>query len=474
LKRLVIIGADGYVSLSALEWLNRVKASIIEIDTAGNVLLASAPAGCDYPHLRRAQALAAFTDTGIAITRYLLAQKLNGQASVMQQLGYPSESEAIRSSADALDTTNGLDALRWIEAQAASIYWQALEPSPLRFARKDAAVVPAHWLTFGPRGSHIANGPRNASTPANAILNYLYAILEAEARVALLVAGLDPGIGILHTDQRSSDAMVYDVMESARSVADALTISLIRSQLFTRRDFGELSTGEVRLSVELRERLTDQAIILQQAVAPHVEHVAKMLSESVRPGEKVPTLLTQANRSHGRAAYRMNTVRPSKHVAPQVRREHRCVVCGGSLPDAERTYCDACFPDRNRESGQAYLKSAIDSLAELRASGNDPAHGGNAAKKRGETQRERARARAEWEAANGIRANGIHDDAAHRLLQERFRAELLPKLASVPLSQIRKATSMSLRYAALVRRGEFVPHPMHYDALARLVPREAS
>jgi CRISPR-associated protein Cas1 len=40
-----------------------------------------------------------------------------------------------------------------------------------------------------------------ATSPANAILNYLYAILETETRVALYTVGLDPSVGILHTDR---------------------------------------------------------------------------------------------------------------------------------------------------------------------------------------------------------------------------------------------------------------------------------
>ena len=37
------------------------------------------------------------------------------------------------------------------------------------------------------------------------MLNYLYAILESEARLALATLGLDPGIGVLHNDLRSRD-----------------------------------------------------------------------------------------------------------------------------------------------------------------------------------------------------------------------------------------------------------------------------
>jgi hypothetical protein len=43
--------------------------------------------------------------------------------------------------------------------------------------------------------------------PANALLNYLYAILEAEARIAILSMGLDPGMGVLHADLKARDSL---------------------------------------------------------------------------------------------------------------------------------------------------------------------------------------------------------------------------------------------------------------------------
>lgn len=49
----------------------------------------------------------------------------------------------------------------------------------------------------------LTNSPRLATNPANAILNYLYAILEVEARLALATLGLNPGIGVLHVDNNT-------------------------------------------------------------------------------------------------------------------------------------------------------------------------------------------------------------------------------------------------------------------------------
>src|SRR2546430_7689206 len=43
---------------------------------------------------------------------------------------------------------------------------------------------------------------RLAVNPANAILNYLYAVLESETCLAIAALGLDPGLGFLHVEDR--------------------------------------------------------------------------------------------------------------------------------------------------------------------------------------------------------------------------------------------------------------------------------
>lgn len=79
------------------------------------------------------------------------------------------------------------------------------------FRVADQGHVPDHWRTFGQRVSALTGSPRLAINPANALLNYLYAILESEARLALLGVGCDPGVGIQHADQKAHDSMACDV-----------------------------------------------------------------------------------------------------------------------------------------------------------------------------------------------------------------------------------------------------------------------
>ena len=88
-------------------------------------------------------------------------------------------------------------------------------------------------------------------------------------------------------------------------------------------------------------------------------------------------------------------------------------------------------------------------------------HGGDAAKKRGQSNARRARERQEWERKN----DGVDVEAE----KQRFASEILPRLKDVPVRRIVKTTGLSIRYASMIRRGLYTPHPMHYQKLEELI-----
>jgi len=93
-------------------------------------------------------------------------------------------------------------------------------------------------------------------------------------------------------------------------------------------------------------------------------------------------------------------------------------------------------------------------LAQLAAQGADPTHGGQAAKRRGQTIAARKQAIRDWE-----RQFGKVVDLTI------FEREILPLIRDVPLSRLTKATGLSLRYVSQIRRGEKTPHQRHWQAL---------
>ena len=69
LKRLVIIGSDGMISLAALRWLSDQNAAFVMLERNGKVLATTGPVRPSDAKLRRAQALAAQSEAGLQIAR---------------------------------------------------------------------------------------------------------------------------------------------------------------------------------------------------------------------------------------------------------------------------------------------------------------------------------------------------------------------------------------------------------------------
>jgi len=435
LKRLVLLGHSGTISFEALRWLHDIGAAVVQINVDGNVIVASAPQGSDDARLRRAQALAAFNGVGLAITRGLLRDKLCGQAQVLARIPHTDTLQAVTCIQQALQQlaqADTLDQLRLLEAQAAAAYWSCWSGIELRFATRDAARVPQHWTTFGTRRSPVSGASRNATNPANALLNYLYAILEAEASIAGRTVGLDPGMGLLHADQRNRDSLACDLMEAVRPQIDATVLELLCTHTFSVRDFFENRQGVCRLLPPLTQLLAESAPQWAKAIAPIAEWVAQRLAQAVPPipvvsdtselgiftmissrppasaaakrTKPLATPLTQTNRSRGRQGFRRRAAHASSPDAGK-RLLHACVQCGTLLPSSERQYCDDCLPERRAELLPTFSQTGPAALARRRALQEDPAHGGAAGFKRSQRTSQRWQELSAWHSEPTSRTN---------------------------------------------------------------------
>ena len=235
-------------------------------------------------------------------------------------------------------------------------------------------------------------------------MNYSHTILEAEARIACLAVGMDPGLGVLHADQRGRDSLALDLIEPVRPRVDALVLDLFGRRVFAAKDLFETREGGCRLMPGITQALAEFAPQFARWVAPIAERTARLLLRSPEAASKErprATPLTQANRSTGRAAVR---------TKPPAREQHggellpaACRVCGVVLENPTRVWCDGCLPGARVEKDRANIAAARYIKAELRATGKDPSHGGEVAAKRGATHREQLRLNAEWEKATSAR-----------------------------------------------------------------------
>ena len=86
-------------------------------------------------------------------------------------------------------------------ANAAYAYFGACRNIPVLWPKADLQRIPEHWRTVGSRQSPLSGGPRLAITPVHAILNYCFALLESETRLALAALGLDRILGSVPRSQ---------------------------------------------------------------------------------------------------------------------------------------------------------------------------------------------------------------------------------------------------------------------------------
>jgi CRISPR-associated endonuclease Cas1 len=446
LQRLIVIGADGMVSLAALRWLTvDQNASFVMLDRAGSVLMATGPTRKGDVHIRRAQALARQSGAGIQITQDLIDKKLRGQEQVARnQLGDSAAADAIAKLRLEIPSLHAFDTIRLLESQAASFYWEAWRSVQIQFPRQDLPRVPDHWRTFKARRSPISGSPRLAANPVNAILNYLYAIVEAEARLAATILGLDPGLGFLHADTAHRDSLAADLMEPVRPQVDAFVLDWILREPIKREWFFEERDGNCRLMAPFAARLSETAQTWRRLLAPLAESVARVLWSKIpkRAAYKpMATSLTERRRREAKGG----SLEAPKSSPPHP--QHICRNCGGKV-SLGSIYCYTCDIGRARERVIQAAKS-------------------------GRVAAKRPKARAQRSATHKKhRANARSWDPQSLpvwLDKNKYERDVLPLLANVKRTAIASALGVSHSYATDIARGKHVPHPRHWVKLARIV-----
>jgi CRISPR-associated endonuclease Cas1 len=194
----------------------------------------------------RAQSLAGSNGTAVQLAIELITKKLAGQEKVARErLNNLVVAESIAKLRSGLQSVRRPEAVLSIEASAALGYWSGWSNLGIQYPRIDLRRVPDHWQTFGARVSPLTGSPRLGVNPPNAILNYLYAILESEARLAAAELGLDPGLGVLHKDTPNRDSLACDLMEPVRPLVDTYVFDWMNRGPVRREFFFEEAMGIV-------------------------------------------------------------------------------------------------------------------------------------------------------------------------------------------------------------------------------------
>lgn len=432
LRRLVVIGNDGIVSLAALRWLADQGVAFVMLDRVGRVLTTCGPVYPSDMRLRRAQALAHHSGAALKIARHLISTKLAGQERIVREkLGNSDAAATIASFSLAADEAATMEAVLLCEREGANVYWSAWRGLPIGFSKRDLSRVPRHWVAFSARRSPITLSSRLAADPLNAMLNFTYALLEAESRLAATACGLDPGLGFIHVDgDKQRDSLACDLQEPIRPMVDEWILDRITAGPLRRADFFEERNGNCRLMSGLCSELAKSMPTWAARVAPYAEYLARTLWEYAKQKKPSvgppPTPLTRTRLRIGKGG---TPVAPSV-PAPQLRNSV-CRDCGRPVGTAQ-PFCFDCTRARPESAETRALRAAS-------------------------AKRHKAALR-KWDASQ----------QPEWLTNEVMVTRVVPGLGAVSIPTIAGTLGVSHGYAVEIRSGARLPHPRHWEPLARL------
>ena len=189
--------------------------------------------------IRRRQLEVADTDEGLKLALSWVARKFDNQIDLLTRL----RNTRTRKSAEITDYTEQLKNCRakldginepvsvsrgtimGIEGSGGRIYFDALN-----------FLMPDRYKFNG--------RSRNPAKDAfNALLNYSYGVLYSRVEKACIIAGLDPYVGIIHTDHYNKKSMVFDLIENFRIWADETVVNLFADRMVKQEQFDKLKDG---------------------------------------------------------------------------------------------------------------------------------------------------------------------------------------------------------------------------------------
>lgn len=204
---------------------------VIFMDRSGNPIgRVWSPRYGSISTIRKGQLNFTFTHDALLWIKEVILQKMENQQALMLllQTEQSEQGQLVQKSINRIedyrnkvklldgDVVNDVaPTLRGWEGQASRIYFSTMNeflPEAFRFEQ---------------RSQH------PAMDVANAFLNYGYGVLYGKIEGALIKAGIDPYIGVLHRDDYNRPVLVYDVIELYRIWVDYVVYTLLSQNAIT-------------------------------------------------------------------------------------------------------------------------------------------------------------------------------------------------------------------------------------------------
>jgi CRISPR-associated protein Cas1 len=236
----IIITTGAFLSTDAIKFAVENNIDLVFLDEFGN------PYGRVWHSklgsttlIRRRQLELAETEAGLEIAKSWIAQKFDNQANFLKRLAnsrpnkeqdiieYAQKIEGIKEKlgevSGSLEEKRGT--IMGLEGSAGRIYFGTL-----------AFIVPERFEFEG-------RSRNPARDEFNCLLNYAYGVLYSLVEKACIIAGLDPYVGFIHTDNYNKKSLVFDLIDMFRTYADQTVVYLFSQRKVKKEYYDKIKGG---------------------------------------------------------------------------------------------------------------------------------------------------------------------------------------------------------------------------------------
>ena len=234
----VVVGRNAQVSTQTIFELMELRIPIFYIDGRGKIIGHFINEKLSATRLLRQLEIFRDLERQLELSREIIAEKISNQRDLLKRYEktvgaekLDQSTKKLKQAADKLAALQTLDELRGAEGLASKIYFATF-----------AELLDQNRWKWKERSQHPARDP------INALLNYGYAFLEREVRIAAAINGMDARIGFFHSNDGRKDSLIFDLMELFRQpVIDRFILSLLNKKMIQPEHFTS-TPDECRLS----------------------------------------------------------------------------------------------------------------------------------------------------------------------------------------------------------------------------------
>lgn len=176
--------------------------------------------------------------------RWVLERSIRDHSMQIDTEKVKHASGMLKDAAVAVQNSESMDQLRGYEGEAASVYFSVFDELILQ-QKKDFSFT--------------GRNKRPPTDNVNAMLSFVYTLLTNNIASALEIVGLDPYIGMMHTERPGRVSLALDLIEELRPVlADRFVLSVINKKVVSAKDFLKKENGAVLMKDDARKRFLSE------------------------------------------------------------------------------------------------------------------------------------------------------------------------------------------------------------------------